>query len=235
MDGRTQDKELTMAYLRQILVSTVIGLIVLGLLLFVPAGTTAYWPGWVFMVVFTVMTQAIGIWLYFKDPALLARRVKAGPTKETRPLQRVLIALLSLALLATAIVSALDWRLGWSNAPVSVIVLGDALVALGLYLTLLVVQQNTFAGSTIEMSKGQTVISTGLYGIVRHPMYLGALIMSAGVPLALGSYWGLLVVAVVLPVLAIRIGDEEQMLRHELAGYAEYAQKVRSRLVPGVW
>jgi protein-S-isoprenylcysteine O-methyltransferase Ste14 len=219
----------------QTLRSSVIGLIVLGALLFIPAGTFAYWPGWAFIVVFTVMTNYIGLYLAIKDPAALERRVKFGATKETRPLQRILIGVVTVALLATLVVSALDWRLGWSTVPVWAIVLGDVLVAGGLYLTLVVLQQNSFAASTIETMQGQSVISTGLYGLVRHPMYFGALVMTIGVPLALGSYWGLLIVLVVIPVLALRIGDEEQMLVGELAGYADYRQKVRFRLVPGLW
>jgi protein-S-isoprenylcysteine O-methyltransferase Ste14 len=98
-----------------------------------------------------------------------------------------------------------------------------------------VLQQNRYAASTIETAAGQTVISTGLYGLVRHPMYLGALIMSAGVPLALGSYWGLLIILVVIPVLAFRISDEEKMLVGELAGYEDYRRKVRFRLIPAIW
>ena len=210
--------------------SAAIGLVILGLLLFVPAGTLAYWPGWAFIVVFTVMTNAIGLYLAIKDPAALERRVKFGATQETRQIQRLLIALA-----ATLVVSALDWRLGWSAAPLWVVVLGDALVAGGLYLTLVVLQQNSFAASTIETMAGQKVISTGLYGLVRHPMYLGALIMTVGMPLALGSYWGLLVLVVVVPVLMLRIGDEETMLLGELRGYADYRQKVRFRLIPGLW
>lgn len=215
--------------------SAAIGLVILGLLLFVPAGTLAYWPGWAFIVVFTVMTNAIGLYLAIKDPAALERRVKFGATQETRPIQRLLIALATLSLAATLVVSALDWRLGWSAAPLWVVVLGDALVAGGLYLTLVVLQQNSFAASTIETMAGQKVISTGLYGLVRHPMYLGALIMTVGIPLALGSYWGLLVLVVVVPVLMLRIGDEETMLLGGLQGYADYRQKVRFRLIPGLW
>lgn len=219
----------------QMLRSAAIGLIVLGLLLFIPAGTLAYWPGWGFIVVFLILTNAIGIYMALKDPALLARRMKVGPTKETRPLQRFAILVAVLSLVATLILSALDWRLGWSGVPVWVMVLGNVIVALGLYITLVVVQQNSFAASTIETMAGQTVISTGLYGVVRHPMYLGALVMSVGIPLALGSYWGLLVVLVVIPVLTLRIADEEKMLVEELKGYAEYRQKVRFRLIPAIW
>jgi protein-S-isoprenylcysteine O-methyltransferase Ste14 len=215
--------------------TAVIGLIVLGALLFIPAGTLAYWPGWAFIVVFTIMTNWIGLYLAIKDPAGLERRVKFGATKETRPLQRVVIGIVTVALVAVMIVSALDWRLGWSNEPLWVIVLGEVLVAAGLYICLLVMQENSFAASTIETMEGQRVISTGLYGIVRHPMYLGTLVMSVGIPLALGSYWGLFLILAVLPVLVLRIGDEEKMLVGELKGYADYRQHVRSRLVPGVW
>ena len=219
----------------QTLRAAVIGLMVFGLVLFIPAGTLAYWPGWAFIVVFTIMTNAIGLYLAIRDPAALERRVKFGATKETRPMQRVLIAVVTVVLFAVLVVSALDWRFGWSNVPLWVIVLGDVLVAGGLYVCLLVMQQNSFAASTIETMEGQRVISTGVYGIVRHPMYLGTLVMSVGIPLALGSYWGLLFILAVVPVLALRIGDEEEMLANELDGYANYRTKVRSRLIPGVW
>jgi protein-S-isoprenylcysteine O-methyltransferase Ste14 len=219
----------------QTLRTVVIGLIVLGALLFIPAGTLAYWPGWGFIVTFTVMTNIIGLWLALKNPALLARRIKGGPAKETRPLQRLLISVVVLAFVAVLILSAIDWRLGWSGAPLWVIILGDAMVVLGLYLALLVLQQNSYAASTIETMDGQTVISSGLYGVVRHPMYLGTLILSFGIPLALGSYWGLLIMLLVIPVLMLRIGDEERMLVDELKGYDDYRQKVRFRLIPAIW
>jgi protein-S-isoprenylcysteine O-methyltransferase Ste14 len=219
----------------QTLRTVVIGLIALGVLLFVPAGTLTYWPGWGFIVTFTVMTNIIGLWLALKNPVLLQRRIKGGPTKETRPLQRVLISAVVVAFAVVLVVSGLDWRFGWSNAPLWVIVLGDAMVVLGLYLALVVLQQNTYAASTIETMEGQTVISTGLYGIVRHPMYLGTLILSLGAPLALGSYWGLLIVLLVIPVLVLRIGDEEKMLVGELEGYEDYRHKVRFRLIPAIW
>lgn len=215
--------------------TTVIGLLVLGAMLFIPAGTLAYGPAWAFIIVFTVMTNGIGLYLAIKDPALLERRVKVGPAAEQRPLQKALISLSFGALIVAIIVSALDWRFGWSGVSLPIIVLGNVFVATGLLLTLVVMVQNRFAASTIRTMDDQQVISTGLYGIVRHPMYAGALIMSVGIPLALGSYWGLLIVLVVVPVLVMRINDEEQMLVGELAGYADYRQKVRFRLIPGIW
>jgi protein-S-isoprenylcysteine O-methyltransferase Ste14 len=219
----------------QTLRSSVIGLIVLGALLFIPAGTFAYWPGWAFIVVFTVMTNAIGLYLAIKDPAALERRVKFGATKETRPLQRILIGVVTVALLATLVVSALDWRLGWSTVPVWAIVLGDVLVAGGLYLTLVVLQQNSFAASTIQVEPDQPVVSTGIYAIVRHPLYSGALLLLACIPLALGSYWTLIVAIAMVPALAWRILDEERFLKQNLPGYTDYCRRVRYRLIPNIW
>lgn len=215
--------------------TAVIGFVVLGALLFIPAGTLAYWPGWVFLIMFTVLTNGIGVYLAIRDPELLERRMRVGPAAEARPLQRVLIILSFGAMLAALVAAALDWRLDWSQVPVTVIVLGNALVALGLAMTFVVLLQNRYAASTIRTMEGQQVISTGLYGIVRHPMYAGALIMAIGLPLALGSYWGLLVLLIVVPVLALRIADEENMLVKELPGYEDYRRNVQYRLAPGIW
>ena len=140
-----------------------------------------------------------------------------------------------LLVVAALVVSALDHRFGWSSVPLCGIVVGDVLVVGGLVLSQLVVVQNSYAAATITVEADQPLVSTGLYGVVRHPMYLGALIMMAGMPPALDSLWGLVVVTVALPVLAARVLDEEKMLRQELPGYPEYASRVRKRLVPGVW
>lgn len=188
-----------------------------------------------FIVVFVVGTNAMGIYVALTDPALLERRRKAGPTKEQRPAQRVIVSLELVSFNAILVVSALDHRLGWSHVPPIVSVIGDVLVALGLYLVLLTFRANTYGGSSVEVVEGQTVISTGPYAIVRHPMYVGAVIMAAGTPVALGSWWGLLVVLGAIPVLAWRIQDEESLLRSDLAGYIDYARQVRYRLVPFVW
>ena len=161
--------------------------------------------------------------------------MNAGPTAETRPAQKIIVAGIYLWFFALLVVSALDHRFGWSNVPTSVVLIGDVLVVVGLGITLLVVQQNSYAAANITVEADQEVVSTGLYGLVRHPMYFGALIMAVGIPLALDSYWGLVVFIPGLIVLAYRILDEEKMLNQELRGYGEYTQKVHHRLVPGVW
>ena len=215
--------------------SAILGLLALGAIIFGSAGTLDYWQGWAFIVVFTISTNLIGIYLAIKDPALLERRLKAGPGAETRPLQKALITVAFAGAIALPAVSALDYRFGWSHVPTSVSVLGNALVALGLMIDLRVFRENSFGASTIEKMEDQKVISTGPYAWVRHPMYVGVLVMIIGVPLALGSYWGLLFLLLNVPILILRILDEEKMLQQELEGYSDYMGKVRYRLVPGLW
>lgn len=209
--------------------------LVLAALAFIPAWTIRYWQAWVFIVVFVVSTNAVGIYVALTDPALVKRRQKAGPMKEQRSAQRVLALLMILSCNALVVVSALDHRFGWSQLPPIVSVVGDLLFGLGVFILLLVFRANTYGGASVEVVEGQTVISTGPYAIVRHPMYVAAVVMAAGVPLALGSWWGLLAVVAVIAVLVGRILDEETLLCSDLAGYAEYTQQVRYRLVPFVW
>jgi protein-S-isoprenylcysteine O-methyltransferase Ste14 len=206
-----------------------------GLTLFLPAWTLHYWQAWVFIAVFVVTTIGPSIYLAVKDPAALQRRMHAGPTAETRPAQRIAISATVLAVVALLVVSALDHRFGWSSVPLAMITLGNVLVAVGLLVAQLVVVQNRYASATITVEADQELASTGLYGLVRHPMYVGDLVMMIGTPLALDSYWGLAVLIPGLLALAARIVDEEKMLSAELAGYDEYTQKVRYRLLPDVW
>jgi protein-S-isoprenylcysteine O-methyltransferase Ste14 len=215
--------------------SAIIGIAVFAIIIFVPAGTLRYWQGWAFIIVFAVSTNIIGIYLALYDPALLARRKKVGPIAETRPLQKIVISLCIVVFLAVLVLSPLDWRFGWSQVPVWISVLGDVLVAAGLMAILRVFRENSYGASTIEKMEGQTLIATGPYALVRHPMYVGVLIMFFGIPLALGSWWTLLLAFLSLPVLMLRIVDEEKLLHGELKGYGAYARDVRYRLVPGVW
>jgi protein-S-isoprenylcysteine O-methyltransferase Ste14 len=219
----------------QTLASGLFGILFFGVLLFVPAGTFDYWQAWVFIAVFFVATLVGSGYLAVRDPAALRRRMKAGPTAETRIVQKLVISGTIVAVVGVLVISALDHRFGWSQVPTPVVVAGDVLVGLGLLIAQLVVIQNSYAAATITVEAEQKVVSTGLYGLIRHPMYVGTLIMMIGTPLALDSYWGLLVMVPTLPVLAVRINDEEKMLREELDGYDEYTQKVHYRLVPGVW
>jgi protein-S-isoprenylcysteine O-methyltransferase Ste14 len=208
---------------------------VFGLMVFLPAGTVSYWQAWVFLAVVAISVQIPPIYLLRTNPAALQRRMRGGPAAESRAAQKVVIAGLYLSLAAMVVVSALDHRFGWSPVPPAICLVGDVLVAVGLGVVALVLIQNSYAASTVQVEAGQTVVSTGLYGLVRHPMYTGNVIMLVGIPLALGSYWGLVFVVPGLMVLAVRIRDEEKLLQEELTGYREYAQTVRHRLVPLMW
>lgn len=211
------------------------GLIAFGAVLFIPAGTLNYWQAWLFIAVFTITGAGPTIYWGRKRPEVLQRRMSAGPRHESRPAQKVIVVAIQAWFFATLVLSALDHRFGWSTVPIPVVLLGNALVVVGLGMSMLVVQQNSFAAATITIEAEQRVVSTGLYGLVRHPMYLGSLIMAAGIPLALDSFWGLLLLIPGVVVLGFRILDEEKALRQELDGYDEYTHQVRHRLVPGIW
>jgi protein-S-isoprenylcysteine O-methyltransferase Ste14 len=217
------------------LVSATLGLIAFGVMLFVPAGTFHYWQAWVFLAVFALSTWIPSVYLMRTNPAALERRMRAGPLAETRTLQRIVLTVLFICFPAIFVVSALDHRFGWSPVPATVSLIGDVLVGIGLGVAMMVLIQNSYASVNVTVEAGQRLVSTGLYGLVRHPMYTGNVILMVGVPLALGSYWGLVLVVPGLFVLALRIRDEEDLLEHELTGYREYTQQVRYRLVPYVW
>ena len=213
---------------------SVFGLVAFGALLFLPAGTLDYWQAWVFLAVFSIASLSTVYWLK-KDPAALERRMHAGPAAETRTVQKVVAAGVYVLFSALLVFSAFDHRFGWSPVPAAVSLAGDALVAIGLGIAIFTVIENRYAAATVTVEEGQKVVSAGLYGLVRHPMYMGATIMMAGIPLALDSWWGLAVLIPCLFGVAFRIRDEEKMLTNELSGYREYTQKVHHRLVPYVW
>jgi len=208
---------------------------VMGLLLFVPAGTVRYWQGWVYLTVFVGASALTTVYLLKRDRALLERRMRGGPTAEKRPLQRVIMTGTSIGFIALLVVPGLDRRFGWSELPVAVVVAGDALVAIGFWLIFRVYRENTFTSATIEIAENQKVVSTGPYAIVRHPMYASASLYLLGTPLALGSYWGFIPIVLVIPFLIWRLFDEERFLVKNLPGYAEYREWVRYRLIPFVW
>jgi protein-S-isoprenylcysteine O-methyltransferase Ste14 len=224
-----------MKTLVQAAITSVIGFAVFGLLVFLPAGTFDYWQGWAFIAVFAAATLIPSVYLAVKNPEALRRRMQAGPGAETRPLQKLIIVIAFLSVGAMIVISALDFRFGWSTVAAAVSVVGLVLVAAGLTIAMLVTIQNGYAAANVKIEPGQQLSSTGWYGFVRHPMYFGNVILMIGAPLALGSYWGLLIVVVGLAILAVRINDEEALLKQELAGYPDYMERVHYRLVPYVW
>jgi protein-S-isoprenylcysteine O-methyltransferase Ste14 len=219
----------------RIVISSVVGIAVFAVLLFVPAGTVNYWQGWAVLAVFSAASFGPTLYMARIDPAALQRRMQAGVKAEARPVQKAVIAGTFVAFAAILVVPALDYRFGWSHVPAWLSVLGIVMVAAGLGLTMLVVFQNRYASANITVEEGQPLVSTGLYGIVRHPMYFGNVILMIGISLGLGSYWALLLVLAGVLLMAVRIKDEEKMLTEQLDGYRQYTTKVRYRLVPLVW
>lgn len=204
-------------------------------MIFLPAGTWNYWQAWVYLAIFLGATILLTAYLWRYDPALLARRSTGGPTAETDPEQRRIQAFNSVCFLSLLLVPALDHRWGWSQVPTGLVIIADALAVVGFAAIYQVYRQNTFASATVEVSEGQRVISTGLYGLVRHPMYSGGLILIFATPIALGSWWGLISALLLVVGILWRISAEERLLVQDLPGYDEYRQTVRFRLIPGVW
>jgi protein-S-isoprenylcysteine O-methyltransferase Ste14 len=210
-------------------------LVCVGLLIFLPVWTLRYWQGWAFIGVFFGSALAITLYLMRNDPGLLERRVKAGAAAEKRTSQKIIQAFAAVAFIGTIALPAFDHRFGWSFVPPYAVLVGDALVMLGFLIVFRVFKENSFTSGTIEVAAEQKVISTGPYAVVRHPMYAGALILLCGVPIALGSWWGLLILIPMTVVLIWRLVDEERFLADNLVGYSEYRNRVRYRLAPLIW
>jgi protein-S-isoprenylcysteine O-methyltransferase Ste14 len=213
----------------------VILVLVTGALLFAAAGTFDYWQAWAFLAIYFTLSLAITLYLMKKDPALLARRMSGGPFAEKEPSQRIIMSFASIGFIGLLVLPGLDHRFGWSQMPAYVAIAGDILVVLGWVGIFFVFRENSFSSATIELAADQRVISTGPYALVRHPMYAAALVMLLGMPIALGSWWGVLTMAVVVPAVVWRLLDEERFLARNLPGYTEYQRKVRYRLLPLVW
>jgi protein-S-isoprenylcysteine O-methyltransferase Ste14 len=209
--------------------------VVMGLLLFVPAGTIHYWQAWVYLAIFIGVSGGTTLYLMKNDPALLQRRMTGGPTGEKERTQKLIMSFESIGFVALLVVPAFDRRYGWSAVPTSVAILGDVLVAVGFLCIVRVYRENSFAAATVEVFANQKVVTTGPYAIVRHPMYASGLLYLVGTPLALGSVWGLVPLAAVTPLLIWRLLDEERLLAERLPGYVEYQERVRCHLVPFVW
>ena len=209
--------------------------LVIASVLFGFAGTLRDRRAWVMLAIFFGCAGVITVWLWFRDKALLERRVKAGPGSEPDPMQNVIQGLAGLVFLAIFVVPGLDRRFGWSHAPLAVSLAGDGMIAIGFLIVFLTFRENTFTAGTIEIAEGQHLIDTGPYAVVRHPMYAGALIMIAGIPLALGSLWALIPASLLVLVIVWRLMREEAFLAANLAGYHDYRGRVRYRLAPLLW
>jgi protein-S-isoprenylcysteine O-methyltransferase Ste14 len=210
-------------------------LLALGCALFLPAGTVDYWQAWVYLLVFGGSAAAITLYLWNRDLALLQRRVSGGPTAERERSQQVIQLVASVAFVGLYVVAGFDRRFGWSDVPIVVSLAADVVVLLGFLIIFFVFRENTYTSATIEVAADQAVISSGPYSVVRHPMYAAALLMLLATPVALGSWWALLMFVPLCAVIVWRLKDEERFLSANLPGYGEYRAQVRRRLIPGVW
>ena len=199
------------------------------------AGTLRYWQAWLFLAAFIGSSVALGVYFVRHDPALIERRMHGGVSAEQEPTQKIIIGLLMAGLFLAILVPALDYRWHWSAVPAWLAILANIGIVASFVLFFFVMKQNSYAAATVRVETDQPVISTGLYGVVRHPMYTGALLLTVCMPLALGSSWSLLLLIIVVPILAWRLLDEERVLRRDLRGYADYCRRVRYRLIPFLW
>jgi protein-S-isoprenylcysteine O-methyltransferase Ste14 len=210
----------------------IIGIPAILLILFLPAGTFAYWEAWIYLAILLVPMSLIMFYFLKKAPELLARRMKF---KEKEAEQKLIIKLSLIPFLLAFVLPGIDKRLGWSEISVPIIVAADVFVIIGYMFVFLVFKENQFASRVIEVEKGQKVIQSGPYRLVRHPMYLGSMLMYIASPLALGSYWAIIPALFIIPIYIARILNEESVLTKELEGYSEYKLKTRYHLVPGIW
>ena len=206
--------------------------LLLGLLFFLPARTWAYWQAWMWLVTITLLMLVTLRYLIKNDPALLERRMRM---RERQNQQQKVILVSGIFLVLSFLLPGFDIRYGWSNMPAWVAILANLIVIAGYLLVVWVFRTNSYTSRIVEVESGQKVITTGPYAIVRHPMYVGAFLTYAFTPLALGSYWAFIPGVMILPVLVFRILDEEKLLLNDLPGYREYTQKVKNRLLPGIW
>lgn len=208
------------------------GLGIVMLLLFLPAGTWYYWQAWLFIALLFIPMTLVGIWLLFRQPDLLAKRLN---NKEKQTKQKSIVALSGVMFILGFVLCGLDARYAWSDIPLWLIICASVLFLLGYAIYVEVMRENAYLSRTIEVQEGQRVIDSGLYSIVRHPMYSATLLMYLAMPLILGSAWALLVFAIYPLLIIQRIRNEETLLAAELPGYTDYQQRIRYRLIPWIW
>jgi protein-S-isoprenylcysteine O-methyltransferase Ste14 len=209
-----------------------VGLLLVGLLIFLPAGTLAY-PGGVLLVgLLFIPMLAMGVVMMISARDLLAKRLDV---KEKQGAQKGVVGLSGVIFLVGFVLAGLDFRFGWSHVPLPVVIVAAVLFLIGYVLYAEVMRENAYLSRTVKVEQGQRVVSTGMYGIVRHPMYMASTVMFLSIPLILGSWYALIPFAVYPVLMVVRIRDEEKLLTAELEGYAEYQKKVRYRMIPWIW
>lgn len=214
------------------LAAYIVGVVVLGALFFLPAGSMHFEGGWRLLALLFGPMFLMGVALLIFSPDLLARRLNG---KEKRAKQSGVIRFSGLIFLAGFVLAGLDWRYGWSSLSDTATTIASVVFLVGYLMYFEVMRENVWLSRTIEVSEGQKVISSGLYGVVRHPMYTSTLLMFLAMPVVLGSWWALIPFAFYVPIIVVRILDEEHLLREELRGYADYCTRIRWRLLPFVW
>ncbi len=221
-----------MKLLFQGLTKFLIGLFFAGSLLFLPAGGFHYKNGWLFLALLFIPILILGVVLYIKAPELLKKRLNS---KEKQQTQKALVILSALLFLGGFVVAGLDFRYSWSSVPAWAVIAASVILLLSYSLYAEVMRENAYLSRTIEVQENQKVVDTGLYGIVRHPMYAATIGLFLSIPIVLGSWWSLLCFLPYILVIAIRIGNEEDVLSRELEGYKDYQKKVKYRLFPFIW
>lgn len=206
--------------------------VLIGLLILIPSGTFSYWQAYLYLAVILIPMMFVILFFIKNDPHFLERRIR---TIEKEKQQKIIQLTFSFFFFSGYIISGFDRRFGWSDIPTNIVVCADIAVLMGYILVFFVFKQNSYASRIVEVEKNQKVITDGLYSYVRHPMYLGIIIMYIPTPIALGSYWGMIPMATVPVALVFRILNEEKVLCNELDGYKEYCQKTRYRLIPFIW
>ena len=221
-----------MKLLIQALVKFTCGLVMVGLLIFLPAGTLAYARGWLLMGLLFVPMLVAGFVMLFKSPDFLAKRLDA---KEKQAAQKWVLAFSGLMFMGGFVVAGLDFRFGWSQVPKAVVIAASVLFLFAYALYAEVMRENAYLSRTIRVEEGQTVVDTGLYGIVRHPMYMTTILLFLSIPVILGSWYALIVFACYPAIIIVRLKDEEELLTRELPGYVAYKKKVKYRIIPYIW
>ena len=209
-----------------------LAIVIVGLMLFLPAGSLSYWQGWVFLAVLFIPVMFVASYLLRHDPELAERRLRF---REKEGEQQTIIKIANLLCLVGILIPGFDYRYGWSKVPTALIIISDVIIFLGYLLVFFVFKENSYTCRTIQVDKEQKVITTGPYSIIRHPMYAGMISMFIFMPIALGSYWALIFFVPVIVLIILRTLNEEQVLLRDLKGYKEYMQKTRYRLIPYVW